>query len=73
MWKPALGCTRDKAQTITRAIWPEAGGLLTSGKHGKHNVVALLKKPEKRPPFVANDFREGCVEAALIALWGFRI
>jgi crossover junction endodeoxyribonuclease RuvC len=72
VWKPALGCTSDKRQTVTRAIWPEAGALITAGKYGRHNVKKLLKKTEREPPYEVRHFREGCVEAALIALWAFR-
>lgn len=72
-WKPKLGCTRDKEQTITRAIWPEAGGLLTSNQYAENNVRILRKKCGQKPPYSPKDFREGCVEAALIALWAFRV
>lgn len=68
-WKPALGCSSDKKQTIRRAIWLEHGSLLTSNDFAQNNVLALRKKDTKLPPFEITDFHEGCVEAALIAYW----
>lgn len=73
VWKPALGCTSDKKQTVARALFPKAGGLLVQSQGDAVHNIRMLTKPHRRgknDKLTVKDFHDGMTEAALIAKFG---